>query len=305
MARSLKTKYLLLASGVSAVLALILGGLAYYDHRVNTADANQLTYATVEQKLETDLEERASSLIKITSSSLATALKEGNNAAIATIAGRLLDEHDIERVEVLDAHNNVLYSGSNQAARPTTAGPYVLQSNVQRVGSLEIWMSRAEMQDTLSSIRSQLLSKQGVQNKRIRGVLAVITLPLIVLGLLGAWFIARQLSGPISALVKSADRIGEGDYTRPLAVVRHDELGDLQFALERMRQNLNETTITKNYLNAVLNSLSDAVLVTSPDGIVKSCNEAAQRLLGFSSDELVGKPLISFVDEVHRSAFDP
>ncbi len=50
MARSLKTNYLLLALGVSAVLALILGGLAYYEHRVNTADANQLTYATVEQK---------------------------------------------------------------------------------------------------------------------------------------------------------------------------------------------------------------------------------------------------------------
>jgi diguanylate cyclase (GGDEF)-like protein/PAS domain S-box-containing protein len=304
MARSLKTKYLLLAAGVSAVLALVLGGLAYYDHRVNTADANQLTYATVEQKLETDLEARAGSLIKITSSSLAAALKEGNKTSVAAIAGRLLDEHDIERVEVLDTHNNVLYSASNPAARSTPSGPFVLQSDIQRVGSLEIWMSRAEMQDTLSSIRTQLLSKQGVQNKRIRGVLAVITLPLIILGLLGALFMARQLSGPISALVKSADRIGDGDYTRPLAVVRHDELGDLQFALERMRQNLNETTITKNYLNTVLNSLSDAVFVTSPDGLVKSCNEAAQQLLGFTEQELVGRPLASFIDDEHRGAFD-
>ena len=259
MARSLKTNYLLLALGVSAVLALILGGLAYYEHRVNTADANQLTYATVEQKLEADLEARGRSLMNITSSSLAAALKQGNNAAVAAIAARLLDERDIERVEVLDAHGNVLYSGSNPEARPTASGPFVLQSNVQRVGSLEIWMSRAEMQETLASLHTQVLSKQGVQTKRIRGVLAGITLPLVILGLLGAWFIARQLAGPISALVKSADRIGDGDYTRPLAVVRRDELGDLQFALERMRQNLNETTITKNYLNTVLNSLSDAV----------------------------------------------
>ena len=138
----------------------------------------------------------------------------------------------------------------------------------------------------------------------MRGLLAGIVLPLLALGLAGAWFIARQLAGPISALVKSADRIGQGDYTRPLAVVRHDELGDLQFALERMRQKLNETTITKNYLNTVLNSLSDAVLVTSPDGIVKSCNEAATQLLGYQEADLVGKLLISFIDEVHRSAFD-
>jgi diguanylate cyclase (GGDEF)-like protein/PAS domain S-box-containing protein len=303
MARSLKTNYLLLALGVSAVLALILGGLAYYEHRVNTADANQLTYATVEQKLESDLEARAGSLSKITSSSLAPALKAGNNAAVAAIAARLLDERDIERVEIWGPRENILYSGSNPEARPTTAGPFVLRTEVQGAGAIEIWMSRAEMQETLSSIHSQLLSKQGVQSKRVRGVLAGITLPLVILGLLGAWFIARQLSRPIAALVKSADRIGDGDYTRPLAVVRRDELGDLQFALERMRQNLNETTITKNYLNTVLNSLSDAVFVTSPDGLVKSCNEAAQLLLGHASDEMVGKPLVSFIDEVHRSAF--
>jgi diguanylate cyclase (GGDEF)-like protein/PAS domain S-box-containing protein len=314
MARSLKTNYLLLALAVSAVLVLSLGGFAYYEHRVNTTDANQLTHVAVEQKLETDLESRAASLSKITSSSLTTALKEGNIAAIGAIAGRLLDEPDIERVEVLDAHNNVLYARSNPAAQPTAAGPYVLQSNirstvapgaVQRIGSLEIWMSRAELQETLSSINTELETKQGVQTKRIRGAFAVIAIPLVLLGLLGAWYIARQLSGPIAALVKSADRIGEGDYTRPLAVVRHDELGDLQFALERMRQKLNETTITKNYLNTVLNSLSDAVLVTSQDGVVKSCNEATQHLLGYSEEELLGKPLVGFIDDAHRAAFDP
>jgi diguanylate cyclase (GGDEF)-like protein/PAS domain S-box-containing protein len=312
MARSLKTKYLLLALGVGAVLSLLLGGLAYYEHRVDAADVNQLTYATVAQKLEADLETRASSLGEITGTSLAPALSSGNKAAVASIAERLLDERDIERVEVLDARGAVLFSGGDPAAQAagdwfvfqSTIHSNLVSAPVQRVGSLRIWMSRAEMQETLASIRKQLESQQGMQIKRMRGLLASITLPLLALGLAGAWFIARQLAGPISALVKSADRIGQGDYTRPLAVVRHDELGDLQFALERMRQKLNETTITKNYLNTVLNSLSDAVFVTSPEGIVKSCNEAAQRLLGYQEADLLDKPLVSFIDEVHLNAFD-
>jgi diguanylate cyclase (GGDEF)-like protein/PAS domain S-box-containing protein len=312
MARSLKTKYLLLALAVGAVLSLLLGGLSYYEHRVNAADVNQLTYATVAQKLEADLETRASSLGEITGTSLAPALGSGNKAAVASIAQRLLDERDIGRVEVLDSRGTVLF-GSGDPVTQAAGDWFVFQSTihsnlvsapVQRVGSLRIWMSRAQMRETLASIRKQLESQQGMQIKRMRGLLAGITLPLLVLGLAGAWYIARQLAGPISALVKSADRIGQGDYTRPLAVVRHDELGDLQFALERMRQKLNETTITKNYLNTVLNSLSDAVLVTSPEGIVKSCNEATQRLLGYSEEDLLGKPLVSFIDEVHRNALD-
>ena len=54
----------------------------------------------------------------------------------------------------------------------------------------------------------------------------------------------------------------------------------------------------------MLNSLSDAVVVTSPDGIIKSCNDATQRLLGYADAELVGKPLASFIDEAHRSGYD-
>jgi diguanylate cyclase (GGDEF)-like protein/PAS domain S-box-containing protein len=303
MARSLKTKYLLVALAVGAALSLLMVGLEYYEHRVDTADVNQVTNSTVEQKLETDLEARAGSLSKIAGSMLGPALAAHDIAAISSIAGGLLDQPDIEHVSVLDAHGAVVFSGSNPEVQKTTLEPYVLQSSIPS-GSVRITLSRAKMQESLSSIRTQLENKQGKQVKRKGGLLAAITLPLLALGLIGAWFIARQLARPISALITTADRIGEGDYTRPLNVGRRDELGELQHALERMRQKLAETTITKNYLNAVLNSLSDAVLVTSPDGIIKSCNEAAQSLLGYGEQDLLGKPMVSFIADEHRGAYD-
>src|SRR5882762_2016052 len=117
MARSLKTKYLLLALAVGAVLSLLLGGLSYYEHRVDAADVNQLTYATVAQRLEADLERRASSLSEITGTSLAPALSSNNKSAVASIAERLLDERDIERVEVSDAHGAVLFSTGDLTAQ--------------------------------------------------------------------------------------------------------------------------------------------------------------------------------------------
>src|SRR5271167_949890 len=124
MARSLKTKYLLVALGVGAVLSLLLGGLAYYEHRIDAADVNQLTYATVAQKLEADLETRASSLSEITGTSLSVALGSGNKAAVTSIAERLLDERDIERVEVSDARGALLFSGGDPAAgAPGAAHP--------------------------------------------------------------------------------------------------------------------------------------------------------------------------------------
>src|SRR5271169_5786903 len=103
MAQSLKTKYLLLALGVGAGLSLLLGGFAYYQHRIDAADINQLAYAAVQQGLEGDLVSRANSVAKAAGTLLAPALAAGNNAAVASIAGRLLEERDIERIEVTDA----------------------------------------------------------------------------------------------------------------------------------------------------------------------------------------------------------
>src|ERR1700722_8847149 len=190
MARSLKTKYLLLALAVGGVLSLLLAGLAYYEHRVDAADVNQLTYATVAQKLEADLETRASSLSEITGNLLAPALSSGNKSAVASIAQRLLDERDIERVEVLDEGGHVLFGGGNPSVLQTgdwfvfqsTIHSNLVSAPVRRVGSLQIWMSRAEMHETLASIRKQLESQQGMQIKRMRGFFAGITLPLLLLG---------------------------------------------------------------------------------------------------------------------------
>jgi len=304
MPQSLKTKYWMLALGAGAGLSLLVGGFAYYQHRIDAADINELTHATVEQKLEGELEARAEGISKVTGALLAPAIGSGDGAAVASIAGRLLEERDVERVEVEDARGAVLFTGINPL-RQAAKGPLVVRSDIAngRAG-LTIWLSRAGVEEALASMRAQLEHQQGNQFKRMRGMLAGITLPLVALGLIGAWFIRRQLARSIATLIKSADRIGQGDYTRPLDVARRDELGQLQLALERMRQKLSETTITKNYLDAVLNSLSDSVLVTSADGIIKSCNEAAQRLLGFTEADLVGRPLMGFIDEAHRGAFD-
>jgi len=126
-------------------------------------------------------------------------------------------------------------------------------------------------------------------------------------GLLGAalaWRAGRRLEKPIDALIKSAERIGQGDYTRPLDVARGDEIGELQRALERMRHKLRQTTITRDYLDSVLNGLTDAVFVTSTAGVVKIVNRAACELLGCAEDRILGKSILAMLEERERGSFD-
>jgi len=126
-------------------------------------------------------------------------------------------------------------------------------------------------------------------------------------GLVAAWLAWRagfRLEQPITALIRSAERFGQGDYTRPVDILRRDELGDLQQALEHMRYKLRQTTITKNYLTSVLNGMTDAVFVSSPDGVVRIVNQAACKLLGYAEGEIQGKNIAFILEERERPTFD-
>jgi diguanylate cyclase (GGDEF)-like protein/PAS domain S-box-containing protein len=131
---------------------------------------------------------------------------------------------------------------------------------------------------------------------------------LAVLGSLGAaviaWRAARGIQTSTAALIRSADRVGQGDYTRPVEVRRSDIIGELEQALERMRSRLRQSTIHKNYLHSVLNSMTDAVFVTSPDGVVKVANSAACKLLGYAEEEILGRSILALLDEREREGFD-
>jgi len=122
-------------------------------------------------------------------------------------------------------------------------------------------------------------------------VLGLVGFVLAMLAAVLTWRVTRRLDRPIHELIETAERIGNGNYTTPLALTGQHELAPLESALEQMRQKLRQSTIDSDYLTTVLDSMNDAVLVTSTTGKITKINAAAQRLFGFSDDQLAGKPL--------------
>jgi methyl-accepting chemotaxis protein len=69
--------------------------------------------------------------------------------------------------------------------------------------------------------------------------IAVLTVLALVVGLLAAVLISRQITGPLALTVELARRIAKGDLTVQAKSSRKDELGDLQNAMQDMAQSLN------------------------------------------------------------------
>ena len=122
-------------------------------------------------------------------------------------------------------------------------------------------------------------------------------------GVVASLLIAR-VDAAIAGVVRSAERIGRGEHDEPVPRSGVRDMENIEIALERMREALASTTISRDYLGVLLDSMSDAVLVAASDGRVRTANRAAEALLGHDRGGLDGLELASLVAEEHRAAFD-
>jgi diguanylate cyclase (GGDEF)-like protein/PAS domain S-box-containing protein len=307
--RGLKYRLIVIAVAAGICISATLFALKYLEYR----DSSATRGTQGEQSLLTSEAQRldllASDLAAANAQALEGALSFGEQSTLQSIANSLLTHPAVVSVTITKADGSVPVSVRRNDAWARTLAPTEKRTvrrelgALQSLGTLEIAVGRPGLLASAKALRAEL--EQVNRDDFHRWNWIIVAAGALITGLLAsvAWLLARRLERPIVELIRSAERIGEGDYTRPHQVTSNDEIADLEVALDRMRQNLQQTTITKNYLTTVLNSMNDAVLVTGSDGTIRKINEAAVRLFGYSEQEIAGRPFASLITEGERESF--
>lgn len=94
--------------------------------------------------------------------------------------------------------------------------------------------------------------------------------------------LARGIAQPIVALGKTARKLGGGDLAARTHARGRDEVAELGRTFDRMADDLQRTTVRRDYFQTLFDSMSNAVLVTDAHGPmrVRSTNRAAGALTG-------------------------
>jgi len=155
-----------------------------------------------------------------------------------------------------------------------------------------------------SAIAAALDLHRAAEFQRQLLVLAGGGLLLLGFALALAWWIARRIEGPLEDLPDAVERLIGGDWSTHIAVPSTGYGRGLALALERLRVNLSDHAATGRALDIMLDSMNDAVLVTSPDGLIKRVNVAASQLFGWSQMELLGRELAYVISDQDRPKFN-
>jgi diguanylate cyclase (GGDEF)-like protein/PAS domain S-box-containing protein len=182
-----------------------------------------------------------------------------------------------------------LARGTLVTARRTIALPGPLNETIGQVfdatTSLEV---TGVVRNLPADLRSEYARSTMVYGALLALVVITSAVSLLVV------FAFRQVRA-IRSLNQSAERMSAGDYDTVITPDRRDELGQLALTFDQLRARLRTTTISRDYLDKVLASMSEALLLAGSDGLITRANPAACRLLEQREAQLLGRPVTELV----------
>lgn len=246
---------------------------------------------------------KAITLSNLVSKSVIDPIYELRIHLLTEILSGAIEDEDVVTAWAIDTDELIISDGTEEnalEAEPATKLiEYMRKASVRN--SPVVW---GESEDLLAVVSPVLTPNDEVigfvylalslerANQAVRIQLVTLTFLSIVLFLVGvliAFLAARKLVKPIDQIRQSTHKIAAGDFNTRLNTESRDELGELAADINNMCRQLQRTTVSRNYVNNVIDSMYDSLFVIDDNGLIVLTNLALRRLLGYNSDELIGK----------------
>lgn len=111
------------------------------------------------------------------------------------------------------------------------------------------------------------------------------------------WRSPRSLLRTLRPITLALNRAAEGDFDSALDEGQPQEFGELVAALDSMRKRLRSSTISRDYLDRILASMNEAIIVTNAAGTIERSNAAAREMLDRDDAVLLGLPIDRFISD--------
>ena len=220
--------------------------------------------------------------------------------------GRVLADSETDPSDLSTLENHADHPEIS-AVRQQGRGTSVRYSNTQDIEVLYVATAVPEIGDENFVLRLALpLRDMGHIKQRISQAIWMTSILGLCLALLLAYATSRYISRPILDAIWFVRNIASGRLKhRTLRVGSTRELRDLGTALDDMRRqvqtHIGQITLEKSRLEAVLTSITEAILVTDQSGRILMGNGTFEKLFGVS-DAIEGRMPIELVR--HRDVQD-
>ncbi len=139
-----------------------------------------------------------------------------------------------------------------------------------------------------------------------RNIILILTIIIsfVIISAIIIWFTTKFITRPIYKLIKSAEKITDGEDLKTTMqfnnVKRNSEIDDLINIFEGMtlglKENLNEVTRQKKQIETILQHMTDGIIAFNLTGNILHINPAAMKLLEISNERLTFNDIFKKID---------
>ena len=153
----------------------------------------------------------------------------------------------------------------------------------QRAGTYQIVLS-------LEKIDRQI-------NGTIKLLIFSYCLMLLLFVLLLFWSLKWIMVNPIQKMNEGVQTIATGKLNHRIDLHSNDEIGSLATAINRMTTDLQQTTMSKNEVEEIFQTMLNALFVVNLDAKITTVNRQTLKLLGYEEREVTGKIMDLVLEE--------
>jgi len=322
MKRGLQSHYSILIISVVLVIVIGLSILMLVQTRSTISALTQTSSTEMKHVLLKQLEHHGEIITQLLADNLINPVYLSDMKAIHQLLSNVKRQQEVKHVYVLDKAGLILHDGiesipglgkrpsdpvSDKAITATDLSHSMIDDVLyiampiylggQRLGTIVVTMSTDGIHQEISQANETLtsLSVEGEQRQIYSVTLA--TLFFILVGIMLSFMLAKGFTRPIKELASKIKDVGKGKYDIQMSFSRQDEIGYLATEFQEMVQQLRDTTVSKEFLDNIISSMNEALIVLNLDGSISMINAATSQLLGEDKAHLLSLNISDIIAE--------
>ncbi len=257
---------------------------------------------------------KGQSLAALLSATLVSPLYDLKVDQIARLVSHTLSDKDISKVFVIDSEGYVLSDGSEEnpfrdevisdiyPLLPDAITHSAFFTNEETNTLIIVKPVLTASDDHLGAVTLEVSLSRADQltNNSIYTMMSI-SLGAILFGLILALFLSNRQIKPLNKIKEATENIANGNLKTRLLSNRKDELGNLANAVDNMAEQLLRTTVSKSYVNRIIHTMPNGLIVLDKRGNILEVNPYTSELLNIHSDCLINRPFTELFQKTENS----
>ncbi|MDZ7658145.1 histidine kinase dimerization/phosphoacceptor domain -containing protein [Fodinibius sp.] len=160
-----------------------------------------------------------------------------------------------------------------------------------------------QLRNHIQQTHQQQIAGLNSQLDRVGYILVIATGIALIIAIVLSLFIYRSIANPIAKIADAAQSVGQGNLQNRIDYDSNDELGQLSSTFDQMAENLSRTTVSRDYVDSIIEAMADLLVVTDEDLKITRVNSAVSDILGYTEEELLDKTIDTLFNEVPDETF--